>query len=171
MLLKQAFSLALVLAVLAVAGASATIDRAKAADRRVAARPNEAAEIVKFRAETWRWQKVMGKPLTVAHRLPAKVWRMMAAAAYKQALKPPHKRQWLCIHRYEGSWRAHTGNGYYGGLQMDIEFQRVYATWLLRQKGTADHWTPIEQMWVAERAQHNRGFYPWPNTARICGLI
>ena len=104
----------------------------------------------------------MGKPLTVAHRLPAKVWRLLAAAAYKQALKPPHKRQWLCIHRYEGSWNAHTGNGYYGGLQMDIGFQRAYAAWLLRQKGTADHWTPIEQMWIAERAQHNRGFYPWP---------
>ena len=34
----------------------------------------------------------------------------------------------------------------------------------------ADHWTPIEQMWVAERAYRSgRGFYPWPNTARYCG--
>ena len=155
-----------------MAGAGATIDRAKAADQRVAARPNEAAEIVKLRAETWRWQKVMGKPLTAVRRaLPAKTWRKLAATAYKQALAPPHKRQWLCIHRYEGSWHAHTGNGYYGGLQMDIEFQRFYAAWLLRQKGTADHWTPIEQMWIAERAERASGFYPWPNTARMCGLL
>jgi hypothetical protein len=27
-------------------------------------------------------------------------------------------------------------------------------------------------MWVAERAlRAGRGFYPWPNTARMCGLI
>jgi len=32
--------------------------------------------------------------------------------------------------------------------------------------------SPLEQMWVAERAYRNgRGFYPWPNTARYCGLI
>ncbi len=43
---------------------------------------------------------------------------------------------------------------------------------LLRRKGTADRWTPVEQMWVAERAHRSgRGFYPWPNTARYCGLI
>ena len=37
---------------------------------------------------------------------------------------------WLCIHRYERNptqgWRTRTGNGYYGGLQMDIGFQRAY---------------------------------------------
>ena len=55
---------------------------------------------------------------------------------------------------------------------MDISFQRTYGAHLLRRKGTADHWTPLEQMWVAERAYRSgRGFYPWPNTARHCGLI
>ena len=93
------------------------------------------------------------------------------AGGVRQALSPPHKRQWLCIHRYEASWHAHTGNGYYGGLQMDLDFQRFYAAWLLREKGTADHWTPLEQMWVAERAHRDSGFWPWPNTARMCGLL
>ena len=63
----------------------------------------------------------------------------------------PHKAQWLCIHHGEGVWNAHTGNGYYGGLQMDISFQRSYGGYLLRLKGTANHWS-YEQMWVAERA-------------------
>jgi hypothetical protein len=169
--LKQATLLALVLAVLAASGSGATIDPARAADRRVASRVTDAAVITRYRTDTWRWQKVMGKPLTVAHRLPAAVWRKIAQAVYRQALKPPHKKAWLCIHRYEASWQAHTGNGYYGGLQMDIEFQRFYAAWLLREKGTADHWTPLEQIWVAERAERDSGFYPWPNTARMCGLI
>ena len=83
---------------------------------------------------------------------------------------PPHKAQWLCIHHYEGSW-TDSGAPYYGGLQMDWDFMFTYGRKLLRSKGTADHWTPHEQMWVAERAWRTRGFYPWPNTARYCGLI
>ena len=55
---------------------------------------------------------------------------------------------------------------------MDIGFQQRYGADLLREKGTADNWTPVEQMWVAERAYRaGRGFYPWPNTARYCGLM
>ena len=45
-----------------------------------------------------------------------------------------------------------TGNGYFGGLQFDIGFQLTYGGWLYRAKGTAEHWTPLEQMWTAERA-------------------
>jgi len=84
--------------------------------------------------------------------------------------RPPHYRELLCIHRGEGSW-SDPGAPYYGGLQMDWGFMRTYGGHLLRTKGTADHWTPLEQMWVAERAIRTRGFYPWPNTARACGLI
>jgi hypothetical protein len=71
-----------------------------------------------------------------------------------------------------GNWAINTGNGYYGGLQMDLQFQRQYAPALLRNKGTANRWSPVEQMWVAERAHRSgRGFTPWPNTARMCGLL
>jgi hypothetical protein len=76
-----------------------------------------------------------------------------------------------CVHRYEGAWDAHTGNGYYGGLQMDVGFQRTYGRELLSAKGTADRWTPAEQIAVAIAAHATRGFYPWPTTARRCGLI
>jgi hypothetical protein len=53
---------------------------------------------------------------------------------------------------------------------MDLSFQERYGGWLLRHKGTADHWSPLEQIWVAVRAARVRGFSPWPNTARYCGL-
>jgi hypothetical protein len=87
------------------------------------------------------------------------------------AQNPPHRRQWLCIHRYEGAW-TDPNPPYFGGLQMDYSFMATYGRHLLRTKGTANHWTPLEQMWVAERAHRaGRGFYPWPNTARYCGLI
>lgn len=88
--------------------------------------------------------------------------------------RPRHYREWLCIYSHENGgygWTAHTGNGYYGGLQMDREFQQTYGASLYASKGTADRWTSLEQMWVAERAWRTRGFYPWPTTARMCGLI
>ncbi|MBI2009302.1 hypothetical protein HYS84_02730 [Candidatus Saccharibacteria bacterium] len=93
---------------------------------------------------------------------------------------------WSCIHRYEATWHydkdapGHNGT-YDGGLQMDLEFQSTYGppalgfkSWsaLHAAKGTADRWTPREQIIVAEYARRNgRGYYPWPNTARYCGLI
>jgi hypothetical protein len=98
-------------------------------------------------------------------------WRIRAARARHRAHHPPHLAEWRCIHRWEGSW-TDPGSPYYGGLQMDLAFQRAYGLRPLRHKGTANHWAPYEQMWVAERAlKAGRGFYPWPLTARRCGLI
>ena len=85
----------------------------------------------------------------------------------------PHYAQWMCIagHESHATWDASTGNGYYGGLQMDRDFQRTYSPRLYASKGTADNWTAEEQMLTAERALPSRGFTPWPNTARMCGLL
>jgi hypothetical protein len=131
-----------------------------------------------LRKRVWRYERLMGVPLTIAlprpkpplaERIP--IWQAKAAARRRAAAHPPHERAWLCIHRYEGSW-TDDGAPYYGGLQMDIGFQATYGGDLLRRKGTANHWTPLEQMWVAEKAfRSGRGFYPWPNTARYCGLL
>ncbi len=98
-------------------------------------------------------------------------WGIRAERARRRAHHPPHLAEWRCIHRWEGSW-TDPNSPYYGGLQMDIGFQRTYGPRLLRRKGTANHWAPYEQMWVAERAlKAGRGFHPWPVTARWCGLI
>jgi len=106
------------------------------------------------------------------HRLWLRdAWRLRAERARHRAHHPPHLAEWRCIHRWEGAW-TDPNSPYFGGLQMDIAFQRAYAPRLLRHKGTADHWAPYEQMWVAERALRvGRGFHPWPLTARRCGLI
>jgi hypothetical protein len=78
----------------------------------------------------------------------------------------------LCIHSFEGAWNSNTGNGYYGGLQMDVAFQSRYGADFLARWGTADRWPPWAQLQAAVRAyQSGRGFWPWPNTARFCGLI
>jgi hypothetical protein len=97
-------------------------------------------------------------------------WRVRAERARYRANHPPHRSEWRCIHRFEGSW-TDPNSPYYGGLQMDLAFQRAYGPELLRRKGTADNWAPYEQMWIAERAlRAGRGFYPWPFTARRCGI-
>jgi len=131
-----------------------------------------------YRATTLELRGVMGVP----SRFPSpgrvsllrvrSIWHVRADAAARVFRHgPTHRRAWMCIHHYEGSW-TDGGSPYYGGLQMDIGFQETYGRALFAAKGTADHWTPLEQMWVAERAYRSgRGFYPWPNTARYCGLI
>jgi len=134
--------------------------------------------ITYYRRETWYWQRTMGRRLTRELRnsprkpaAKAAAWKRVARKTRLVAQNPPHRVGWLCIHRYEGSW-TDGGGPYYGGLQMDLGFQQTYGVDLLRRKGTADRWTPLEQMWVAERAHRaGRGFYPWPNTARYCGLL
>lgn len=95
---------------------------------------------------------------------------------------PGPVKSWLCINRFEGSW-TDSGDPYWGGLQMDRGFMATYGSDFIwrHQGGLANTWTPLEQMIAANRARVGldwrgrhvrvRGFYPWPTTARYCGLI
>ncbi|HEU5064614.1 MAG TPA: hypothetical protein VFT86_01835 [Gaiellaceae bacterium] len=176
---------ALILMCLAVAALTST-HQASAGGKGIKVLPGDSGlvrQIRHYRQQTWRWQNVMGVSRTRANRSTLRhpsrtykrwvrdLWKRRAIRAHRRASNPPHKSGWLCIHRHEGQWNDPNAP-YYGGLQMDISFQRTYGARLLRTKGTADHWTPLEQMWVAEKAHRSgRGYYPWPNTARYCGLI
>jgi hypothetical protein len=187
---ERSFRLLVLAVVVALAAPAVALSRADRRARHAAARRLEALEraavltrVEQKRDEAWRWQRLIGSPLhpyshsvrrsiSVAYNMwVLRLWTRRAAQARRQALRPPHRAQWLCIHRYEADWRD-GDPPYYGGLQMDIAFQETYAPDLVRRKGTAEHWTPLEQMWVAERAfRRGRGFDPWANTARACGLI
>ena len=139
------------------------------------------------RQKTWYYQDRMfvvrtrsnfddKKQVGVAYlKWMARLWsdrRIKARYAYQH---PPHLSQFLCIYSHEhgsGGWSTNTGNGYFGGVQMDLDFMRTYGGFLLRTKGTANNWTYLEQIWVSERAYSSgRGFHPWPRTAAMCGLI
>jgi len=145
--------------------------------------PPSPEEIRRYRAAAWGWQRLMGIPLTpnisrratedlAAFRTRAlNVWKARAERAWNRGKRPPHLGEWRCIHRHEGPWRDPDAP-YFGGLQMDLTFQRTYGLRRLREKGTADRWTRLEQMWTAERAlRAGRGFWPWPVAARRCGLL
>jgi hypothetical protein len=140
-------------------------------------------KIKRYQRATWRWQRLMGRARTPSRglylrtrsleykRFVMRQWRRRAIRARVRAHNPPHERHWRCLQAHEGPWRD-ANDPYWGGLQMDRSFMRQYAPRHLLRRGWANTWTPVEQMWVAERAlRAGRGFYPWPNTARTCGLI
>jgi len=179
---KRVLLLPLAVAVVIVGAAASHLSAGTPKLRAVSKAPRVAVRHVnprltrRFRAATWRWQAVMGTPRShIAAALNTgralRFWSRHARYVRRLAARVPHKSAWLCIHRYEGSW-SDSGDPYWGGLQMDRGFMRRYAPRLLFRRGLANQWTPLEQMWVAERAHRSgRGFYPWPNTARYCGLL
>src|SRR5262245_54419213 len=114
-----------------------------------------------LRGELARW-------MAVARWLAARSERVTPISE-----RVPYYDELTCIAEQEsgGRWDVATGNGYYGGLQMDRQFQATYAPDLYEAKGTADNWTRDEQMRAAARAVEERGFSPWPTTARTCGLL
>jgi hypothetical protein len=120
--------------------------------------------------------RIAGLALTELVRLAERRVRRAEALA-RLGRNPPHLESWRCIRLHESAppypgWRTNSGNGYYGGLQFDRQFQVTYASWLYRSKGTAENWTALEQIWTAEFARtHGRGFAPWPRSARACGLL
>jgi hypothetical protein len=105
---------------------------------------------------------VVGLALALVASSPAQETRLNNPAQLWQAF--------VCIHRHEGSWTAATGNGFYGGLQFDGDFERSYGSEFLSMWGHANRWPSAVQITVAMRAYASRGFSPWPNTARVCGL-
>ena len=130
-----------------------------------------------------KWWQVKGSPkrrLYVKH-VRAKVRRILHKDlpwldSRIDVLNRPHFAKWLvdaftCIHRYEGAWNSNTGNGYYGGMQMDLKFMRLYGPEFVARWGTANNWPIWAQLEASARAQSSRGFHPWPNTARACHLI
>jgi hypothetical protein len=94
-----------------------------------------------------------------------------ATAARPLRLRLERFGAWICIHRHEAAWND-PGDPYWGGLQMDRGFMRAYGSDMIARHhgGLANTWTPAEQIVVAERAYRTRGFAPWPNTSRSCGV-
>ena len=98
-------------------------------------------------------------------------WHPSADAAGEASRATRLVDEFRCVHHYEGAWDDDTGNGYYGGLQMDRTFELTYGHEFVQSFGNANRWPPALQLAVAIRAWTHRGFHPWPNSARLCGLL
>jgi hypothetical protein len=111
------------------------------------------------------------------HRLEWIRFRVERARGYSsRCVSYHHESLWQCVHDHEGAWNDPNAP-YFGGLQMGYWFMETYAPRLYAAKGTADHWTPGEQMQVADRAYHNAGHSlgwldgQWPGTTSECGGV
>ena len=92
----------------------------------------------------------------VVRRLRGNVWRWQAV----MGLRRSHSTARLRTIRALRYWR--------------VQAHRVrrLAARPPHRRGWANRWTALEQMWVAERAHRSgRGYWPWPSTARFCGLL
>ncbi len=143
--------------------------------------------IVVERRATWSWQRaalLSPTPTSYSERRLSgvgylawslRLWKKRHARWQRFVQHPAHMKMWLCIHSREASWKDHAShNPHYGGLQMGWWFMQTYALKLLELQGTADHWTPLQQIWVAERAyareSYSRAwlFGQWGATAPPC---
>jgi hypothetical protein len=108
------------------------------------------------------------------YRILIALWKRVYTRTSVTYHHPPFLAALTCIHHGEGTWNEMRNPFYDGGLQMNFTFEERYGNFLLRRKGRAYNWTPLEQIWTAVyaiRGPDHRGFYPWPTTARICNLI
>jgi hypothetical protein len=124
------------------------------------------------------WRRVCDR---ARRRLIAHRWLASVAGSLLERLFPSHPpddwAEFSCIHSREGAATSSTGSGYYGGVQMDIGFQRTYGAEFLARWGAADRWPVWAQVVAARRARDGyggfpaRGYGPWPATARACGQL
>jgi hypothetical protein len=142
------------------------------------------------RIDSWRGK--MGEPVTQiadhATRHASKCPRYLAhvlqhkAYAMRKAYEKWHRlyfhrlyEKYRCIHEHEGAWNANTGNGYWGGLQMDWGFMHTYGPEFIQRWGLAHRWPVWAQLIAAERAFNGfagyggRGYSPW-GTRGMCGV-
>lgn len=199
--MKRKLSLSLVVLLVALGGGYATNTAQAKLASAASVCPGHVKGVYFYRSVTHKWEIKLGRTPTKSNFNASRIhsckyvvwvahtWQHRAATTRKEyvqyiiEIKRAQQAQggltgdWSCIHRYEGSWTANTGNGYYGGLQMDIGFQSTYGSEFLTRWGTADNWPVWAQVTAANRAKNGygrvkaRGYGPWPNTARACGLL
>ena len=110
----------------------------------------------------------------------ARLWHLQAHRAKKSTCAPPTPwpswwyRQAMCIHHYEGSFTADTGNGYGGGYQFLVStFNRAAggAVPYVSSTGHIARLSPFVQTIAAYRIWRQDGgsWREW-GTAGMCGL-
>jgi hypothetical protein len=118
----------------------------------------EAVEHAQWHAEQER--------LAAARRAAARE-RAAAAPAAVQSRSVPGGSVWDRLAQCEsgGNWSINTGNGYYGGLQFNLQTWQSYGG-----TGYPHQHSRETQIAVAERLHAARGFQPWPACSRKLGL-
>jgi hypothetical protein len=97
-----------------------------------------------------------------------------ATPATPQPGKPPHLQLWLCVHQHERTAWNDPGWPYLGGLQLGQWFVGHYMPLVRHPPGMPNTWSPLQQMWFAERAyrvehySHSWLWGQWPPSRGGC---
>ncbi len=111
---------------------------------------------------------------TTAPKAPAPASSKTPEAAGGNTVAAPglaDSRVWDALAQCEsgGNWAINTGNGLYGGLQLDR------GAWLSNGGATyaplPSDATRQQQILIAEKVRADRGFSPWSSCARKLGLL
>jgi hypothetical protein len=193
---KWMFAFSIGVLLVAYAGGAGVVSSGAAAGRSVASEqaavgtlpagrghcPDVRRGIVWYRAATKRWREQVGarsgtrtsaRPRSCKQaRALARVWWVRARVArhHFEVWFEATYDKWRCIHLREAAWND-AGAPYHGGLQMDWSFMRAYGPRYAARWGHAGRWPVWAQLVAAERGWRSRGWQPWPNTARMCGLL
>ena len=120
-------------------------------------------------------------PVSQRHRAVV-LWLDRRASSRRAAPRCLLARAWSwyrtgstqCVVNGEGGWTSVNPTGKYRGrFQADADFARAYGpAYALARWGTlVNLWTPDAQVVMGFRGYSARGWSPWPNTARACGLL
>lgn len=129
----------------------------------------EAAEKERLRQEAIAAEKARKAAAAAAKAAAAAAAKPVAPKASAPAVSDGSVWDRLAACESHGNWSINTGNGYYGGLQMDTAFWDTYGN---SAYGQANEAPRSEQIAAATKARDSgRGYYPWPTCARKLGLI
>lgn len=124
----------------------------------------------RYQGKTARWWARRAVQARKDANARGRTIRRLQAAQRRDAA---HFFAWLrgaeCVHSKEGAWDD-PHPPYWGGMQADMDFQRAYGRPYLERWGTADRWPVWAQLHMAYNGWLVRGWQPWPNTSRLCGL-
>lgn len=118
-------------------------------------------------AEAQAWSRGFATTTTAPPAPPKPKPQKIAPPSGGVKPRPPATGvNWDAIAQCEsgGNWSINTGNGYYGGLQMDMNFWRSYNN--ASSASRPDLATREEQIVAATNAYNVRGLRPWPHCGR-----
>lgn len=130
------------------------------------------AVIYKYQADVVIWTAQVKENQRIAAEVERKRREAAEQAATRRARSPVASSTggnvWDRLAQCEsgGNWSINTGNGYYGGLQFNLQTWHAYGG-----TGYPNEHSRETQIAVAERLRSARGFQPWPACARKLGLI
>jgi hypothetical protein len=100
---------------------------------------------------------------------------LLLSAKAAASSRPPHYRMWMCVHHQEHTAWNDPNPPYLGGLQLGTGwFVPHYLSRVPHPPGLPHQWSPLQQMWFAERAyryerySHSWLWGQWPPSRGVC---